>query len=126
MSLKATSPFPSPFPSYQIASFSKYISKSRAKHLPLNTKRAGKGYKKGYGARTEGIVTSKAKFIPVAAMRTELVVPDLSDFKVRLNLSHTTSLSHNVIAESLCWCINKERRHSSQAGGESLIDQTMF
>jgi hypothetical protein len=73
---------PSPFSSFQIASFSKYISRSRAKHLPLNTKRAGKGYKKGYGARTEGIVTSKAKFIPVAAMRTELVVPDLSDFKV--------------------------------------------
>ena len=39
--------------------FSKYISKSRTKRLPLTTKRAGKGYKKGYGARTEGFLTSK-------------------------------------------------------------------
>jgi hypothetical protein len=66
----------------QVASFSKYISKSRTKHLPLNTKRAGKGFKKGYGARTEGRVTSTSKFIPIAAMRTELVVPDLTNFKV--------------------------------------------
>lgn len=66
----------------QTASFSKYISKTRAKHLPLNTKRAGKGYKKGYGARTEGRITSTGKFIPIASMRTELVVPDLTNFKV--------------------------------------------
>ena len=66
----------------QIVYLSKYISKSRTKHLPLNTKRAGKGYKKGYGARTEGRVTSTSKFIPVASMRTELVVPDLTNFKV--------------------------------------------
>ena len=39
--------------------FSKYIPRSRAKRQPLNTKRAGKGYKKGYGARKEGVVTSK-------------------------------------------------------------------
>mmetsp|Transcript_1519 Transcript_1519/g.1519 ORF Transcript_1519/g.1519 Transcript_1519/m.1519 type:complete len:103 (+) Transcript_1519:90-398(+) len=68
---------------FQILNFSKYISKSRAKHLPLNTKRAGKGYKKGYGARTEGIVTSKGNFIPVKSMRTQLVVPDLTGFKLK-------------------------------------------
>lgn len=41
--------------------FSKYIPRSRAKRQPLNTKRAGKGYKKGYGARKEGVVNSKGK-----------------------------------------------------------------
>jgi hypothetical protein len=45
--------------SSQVAFFSKYISKSRAKRLPLTTKRAGKGYYKGNGARKEGMVTSK-------------------------------------------------------------------
>ena len=44
---------------HSIRYFSKYISKSRTKRLPLTTKRAGKGYKKGYGARTEGYLTSK-------------------------------------------------------------------
>lgn len=42
-----------------VCNFSKYISKSRTKRLPLTTKRAGKGYKKGNGARTEGKLNSK-------------------------------------------------------------------
>ena len=44
-----------------VCNFSKYISKSRTKRLPLTTKRAGKGYKKGNGARTEGKLNSKGK-----------------------------------------------------------------
>jgi hypothetical protein len=43
----------------QTADMSKYISKSRTKRLPLTTKRVGKGYNKGLGARKEGIITSK-------------------------------------------------------------------
>jgi len=43
----------------QIAHFSKYISKSRTKRLPLTTKRAGKGYYKGNGSRKEGVISSK-------------------------------------------------------------------
>jgi len=69
----------------QISLFSKYISKSRTKRMPLNTsilhfltlewnycyenfnlkyfiiaiERAGKGYKKGYGGRKEGFLSSK-------------------------------------------------------------------
>ncbi len=66
----------------QIMNFSKYISKSRTKHLPLTTKRAGKGYKKGYGARNEGRTTSLGRFIADPEKRTQLVVPDLTDFKV--------------------------------------------
>lgn len=44
-------------------SFSKYISNSRAKRIPLNTKRAGKGYKKGYGARKEGRLDNLGKYL---------------------------------------------------------------
>lgn len=86
----------------QSAFFSKYISKSRAKHLPLTTKRAGKGgyfliircqpsltvtllptgFYKGNGCRTEGFNTSKGHFIVDQSKRTELVVPDLTGFKV--------------------------------------------
>lgn len=67
----------------QISHFSKYISKSRAKRLPLTTKRAGKGYYKGYGGRKEGYLTSKAKFIRVPEKCTELVVPDLTNFPLK-------------------------------------------
>ena len=67
----------------QISHFSKYISKSRAKRLPLTTKRAGKGYYKGFGARKEGFLTSKAKFIRVPEKCTELVVPDLTNFPLK-------------------------------------------
>lgn len=66
----------------QTASFSKYISKSRTKRLPLTTKRAGKGYKKGNRCRSEGFITSKGVFILQKYKTTELVVPDLSNFKV--------------------------------------------
>ena len=44
---------------FQVASFSKYISKARTKRLPLTTKKAGKGYYKGNGARKEGVLDSK-------------------------------------------------------------------
>ena len=43
------------------ADFSKYISKSRKKRLPLTTKRAGKGFYKGNRGRKEGHITSKGK-----------------------------------------------------------------
>jgi hypothetical protein len=62
---------------------SKYLSKSAAKRLPLNTKRAGKGYYKGKGSTKEGRLTSKAKFIVDPKKRVELVVPELEGFKVR-------------------------------------------
>lgn len=67
----------------QISCFSKYISKSRTKRLPLTTKRAGKGYYKGFGGRKEGFLTSKAKFIRVPEKCTELVVPDLTNFPLK-------------------------------------------
>lgn len=89
---------------FQIAEFSKYISKSRTKRLPLTTKRVGKGYKKGNGARTEGKLNSKGllilifvkcsniklfsfyqlgQFRKLKEMCTELIVPDLSGFALK-------------------------------------------
>ena len=41
--------------------FSKYISKSRAKRLPMTTKRAGKGFYKGNRTRKEGFLNSKGE-----------------------------------------------------------------
>jgi hypothetical protein len=67
----------------QTAEFSKYLSKARTKRLPLTTKRAGKGYYKGNRSRKEGFITSKAKFIKVHDMCTELVVPDFSNFTLK-------------------------------------------
>ena len=53
--LSSITPFNNQLSSY----FSKYISKSRTKRLPLTSKKAGKGYNKGYGARKGGYVNSK-------------------------------------------------------------------
>lgn len=63
---------------------SKYLSKAAAKRVPLNTKRAGKGYYKGKGATKEGRLTSKARFIVDPQKRLELIVPDLEGFKVNV------------------------------------------
>ena len=49
--------------SFQTMNFSKYISKSRARRLPLTTKQARKGYKKGNGCRREGTINSRGKSI---------------------------------------------------------------
>jgi len=46
----------------QKMSFSKYISNARKKRLPMTTKRAGKGYYKGNGARKEGVINSRGTF----------------------------------------------------------------
>ena len=62
MSMFFSSSFSRPLASHLLtmtANFSKYISKSRAKRQPLNTKRAGKGYYKGNGCRKEGSINSK-------------------------------------------------------------------
>lgn len=68
----------------QVASFSKYISKSRTKRLPLTTKRVGKGFYKGNGARKEGTISSRARFTYVPEMMTELVIPaDFKNFKLK-------------------------------------------
>ena len=75
--------------------FSKYISKSRTRRIPITTKRAGKGFYKGKGSRKEGYITHKGlfifwenngilgKFIRLKSLCAEIVVPDLSNCTVR-------------------------------------------
>ena len=67
----------------QVCGMSKYISNARTKRLPLTTKRAGKGFYKGKGARTEGFNTSKGGFVRQRERCTELVMPDLTNCKLR-------------------------------------------
>ncbi len=70
----------------QTRSMSKYLSKAAAKRRPLTTKRAGKGYYKGNGCTTEGSFRGKAgRFVLDRSRMLELVIPDLTGFKVRLN-----------------------------------------
>lgn len=61
---------------------SKFLSKSATKRLPLTTKRARKGYYKGKGGTKEGKINSKGRFIVDHNKRVELIVPDLTGFKV--------------------------------------------
>eukprot|EP00525_Craspedostauros_australis_P007029 CAMPEP_0198115636 /NCGR_PEP_ID=MMETSP1442-20131203/6671_1 /TAXON_ID= /ORGANISM="Craspedostauros australis, Strain CCMP3328" /LENGTH=90 /DNA_ID=CAMNT_0043773177 /DNA_START=285 /DNA_END=557 /DNA_ORIENTATION=+ len=70
---------------------SKYMSKSATKRMPLNTKRAGKGYYKGKGGTKEGRITSKGKFVVDPLKRLELVVPDLTGFKLKPYIASTVS-----------------------------------
>ena len=65
---------------------SKYMSKAAKKRLTLSTKRVGKGFYKGNGATKEGRHTRKGKFIVEPHRQVELVVPDLTGFKVRLSM----------------------------------------
>mmetsp|Transcript_15326 Transcript_15326/g.21355 ORF Transcript_15326/g.21355 Transcript_15326/m.21355 type:complete len:112 (-) Transcript_15326:235-570(-) len=64
-------------------SMSKYLSKSATKRLPLTTKRARKGFYKGKGATKEGYLTSKGKFVVDPKKRLNLIVPDLTGFKLK-------------------------------------------
>lgn len=70
---------------------SKYLSKAAKKRIPLNTKRVGKGFYKGKGGTKEGRLTSKAKFIVDPLKRLELVVPDLSGFRLKPYIASTVS-----------------------------------
>lgn len=68
---------------------SKYLSKSATKRLPLNTKRAKKGYYKGKGGTSEGRLTSKGKFIANPLKKLILIVPDLKDFSLKPYIART-------------------------------------
>ena len=52
--------FSNPF-AIQSVNFSKYLSHSRTKRLPLNTKKVGLSYYKGNRCRKEGRISSKGK-----------------------------------------------------------------
>lgn len=70
---------------------SKYLSKSAKKRIPLNTKRVGKGFYKGNGCTKEGRITRKAKFMVDPLKQLELVVPDLTGFRLKPYIAGTAS-----------------------------------
>lgn len=70
---------------------SKYLSKSATKRLPLTNKKAKKGYYKGNGATMEGRITSKGKFIADPRKKLQLIVPDLTGFKLKPYISRAVS-----------------------------------
>lgn len=68
----------------QTRSMSKYLSKAAKKRLPLTTKRASRGgFYKGKGGTKEGRLNSKGRFIVNPLKRLELVIPDLTGFKLK-------------------------------------------
>jgi len=73
-----------PFGPMPTVDFSKYYGNAKRKRLPLTTKRARKGFYKGNGCRSEGSHTSKGGFVMDRSKMLELVVPNLSGFKVSL------------------------------------------
>jgi Mitochondrial ribosomal protein L27 len=94
-------------------SMSKYLSKAATKRLPLTSKRARKGYYKGKGATKEGHITSKAKFIPDRSKQLQLIVPDLTGFKVRScwvypSLCRAWQKPHNGL---LLWFLQAQALH---------------
>ena len=70
---------------------SKYLSKAATKRLPLNTKRAKKGYYKGKGCTSEGRLTSKGKFIADPLKKLQLIVPDLTGFPLKPYIAKSIS-----------------------------------
>ena len=68
----------------QERNMSKYLSRAAKKRIPLTTKRAHKGFYKGKGGTKEGRLTSKGKFMVDPLKKLELIIPDLTGFKVCL------------------------------------------
>lgn len=58
------------------------MSHAARKRMPLTTKRAHKGFYKGKGGTKEGRLTSKGKFMVDPFKKLELIIPDLTGFKV--------------------------------------------
>jgi len=70
---------------------SKFLSRSAKRRLPLTTKRARKGFYKGNRATKEGTLTSKGKFISDPDKMLQLIVPDLTGFKLKPYIANTAS-----------------------------------
>jgi Mitochondrial ribosomal protein L27 len=91
---------------------SKYLSKAAKKRLPLTTKQARKGFYKGKGGTKEGRLTSKGRFLVDPLKRLQLIIPDLTGFKVgrssqRPSPTHTfsnVSFFIHTLAKTLYWC----------------------
>mmetsp|Transcript_14252 Transcript_14252/g.29328 ORF Transcript_14252/g.29328 Transcript_14252/m.29328 type:complete len:140 (-) Transcript_14252:275-694(-) len=70
-------------PEEQRRFMSKYLSKSATKRLGLTSKRVRRHLNKGYGSTKEGKFVKGNKFRMIKSMMLELVVPDLTGFKLK-------------------------------------------
>jgi hypothetical protein len=66
---------------------SKYLSKAAKKRIPLHRKHGDKNYYKGTGSAKTGHLNSKGRFQVDPSLLPDIVVPDLSEFKVSKALS---------------------------------------
>jgi large subunit ribosomal protein L41 len=57
----------------------------------LTTKRVAKGFYKGNGSTKEGRLSNKGRFIVDPLKRLELIVPDLTGFKLKPYIASTVS-----------------------------------
>jgi large subunit ribosomal protein L41 len=76
----------------QTRHMSKYLPKSASKRLPLSTKHVRKGFYKGKGGTKEGTFRGKAgRFVLDKERMVELVVPDLTGFKLKPYIARKVS-----------------------------------
>ena len=73
-----------------IRCFSKFISKSARKRLPLTAKRAKKGYVKGKGSTTEGRHKG-GRYIMDPKKMLKLIIPDLTNFNLKPYIAASVS-----------------------------------
>jgi Mitochondrial ribosomal protein L27 len=78
------------------------LSKAATKRQPLHRKHGNKNFYKGTGARSEGKLNSKAKFIVDKDKLLELVAPDLTDFKVCVEDHHEDHMLPNSAVQTTC------------------------
>ena len=90
--------------------FSKYYGNARRKRLPLTTKRARKGFYKGNQCNPEGRHTAKGGYVMDRSKMLELVVPDLTGFKLKPYVASSTPRHKYPTAQALY----EERRRAAE------------
>jgi len=74
----------------QVRDMSKFLSRAAKKRIPLHAKMAGKGFYKGKGGTKEGTFSGRAgRFVLDRDRMLELIVPDLSNFKLKPYIAST-------------------------------------
>ena len=73
----------------QVRFKSKYTSRTAGKFLPLHSKHAKKGWYKGNGCRSTGTLDSKAHFHIDRERLIKIIVPDLTNFKLKPYVAKT-------------------------------------
>jgi len=80
--------------------FSKRLSKSATKRLPLSPKKVAKGYYKGKGGTTEGR-HKRDRYVIIPELRLELIVPDLTGFKLKPYIAASVPKTSSSVATGL-------------------------